>query len=269
MPTLVYRDTGVLANRMREQSPTSIFVESTTWAIEATASVTQRGLGKFPMVPPGGVVTVISATLTLFNVDARATTRTLQLRKLLSPWTTTHACWNNRASSTPWNVAGALTGTDVDATVLATGTCPTTANTSFDMTGAGFNAYCQDILNGGTDFGYILNLIDDLTLDETFERKLAGPGAATAANRPTLTIVYTVGPPPNWTISSPTVDSDAGTVTLVVTLDAPALSGGFSGEVDTYDITAVAGVDYVAQVAEPFFIAEGGTTGNIVITLLP
>lgn len=271
MPTLVYRDTGVLANRMREQSPTSTVVESTTWALEATASLTQRELGKFPMVPPGGVVTVVSATLTLFNIDARATTRTLELRKLLSAWTTTHACWNNRASSTAWNVAGALTGTDVDATVLATGTCPTTANTAFDLTGAGFNAYCQDVLNGATDFGYILNLIDDLTLDETFERKLAGPGAVTAANRPTLTIVYTVGPPPttpNWTISSPTVDSDAGTVTLTVTLDAPALPGGFSGEVDTHDITALAGVDYVAQVAEPFSIAEGDTTGDIVITLI-
>lgn len=84
----------------------------------------------------------------------------------------------------------------------------------------------------------------------------------------TIAIAQSAGPPPNWTISSPTVDSDAGTVTLVVTLDAPAPSGGFSGEVDTHDITALAGVDYVAQVAEPFFIAEGDTTGDIVITLL-
>lgn len=268
MPTLVYRDTGVITHQMRQESPTGVTGTGTEWNMEAAVGSHIRGFALFPMVPPGGTVTVTSATLTLFNVTARATTRTVQLRKFLSAWTTTHACWNNRASGAPWNVAGALTGTDVDATVLATGTVPTTANTAFDLTGAGFNTYCQDILNGATDYGFIQNLIDDLTVDESGVRRLAGPTAATAAQRPTLTIEYTVGDPPNWTISSPTVDSDAGTATLTVTLDAPAISGGFSGLVNTYDITALAGVDYVAQVAEPFSIAEGDTTGDIVITLI-
>lgn len=95
--------------------------------------------------------------------------------------------------------------------------------------------------------------------------------AASIGGRATGFIVRASGvapTPPNWTISSPTVDSDAGTVTCVVTLDAPAPVGGVDGLVSTYDITAVAGVDYVAQVAEPFSIAEGDTTGDIVITLI-
>jgi len=113
------------------------------------------------------------------------------------------------------------------------------------------------------------NLIDDLIVDEVGNRDTAGPLNATADNRPTLTIDYTTGTPVNWTINSPTVDSDAGTVTLTVTLDAPAPGGGFSGLVNTYDITAVAGVDYTAQVNVPFSISAGNTTGNIVIPILP
>jgi hypothetical protein len=77
------------------------------------------------------------------------------------------------------------------------------------------------------------------------------------------------GPPPNWTISNPTVNRNAGTVTLVVTADAPAPVGGLSGVVNTYDIVAVAGTHYTAQVAVPFSIAAGQTTGNIVVPILP
>jgi hypothetical protein len=77
------------------------------------------------------------------------------------------------------------------------------------------------------------------------------------------------GPPPNWTISSPTVNRDAGTATLVVTLDGPAPGGGFSGLVNTYDITAIAGTHYTAQVDVPFSISAGNTTGNIVVPILP
>ena len=269
MPTLVYRDTGVLAHRMRQESPTSVYPTATGWGLEAVVGSHFRTFGSFPMAPPGGTVTVTSAILTLFNVDARATTRTVQLRKLLSPWTTTHATWNNRVSGVAWNVAGVLTGTDVDATVLATGTCPTTANTSFNLTGAGFNTYCQDILNGATDYGIILNLIDDLTVDETGFRNIAGPLNATAANRPTLTIEYTTGTPVNWTINSPTVNSDAGTATVVLTLDAPAGAGGVNGFFSTYDITATAGADYTARTAVPISIAEGGTTANLTVPILP
>ena len=104
------------------------------------------------------------------------------------------------------------------------------------------------------------------TADGLHPTSLAHEAMAARLRTAYAAIVFVV---PNWTISSPTVDSDAGTVTLVVTLDAPALSGGFSGLVNTNDITAVAGVDYTAQVNVPFSIAEGNTTGNIVIPILP
>lgn len=267
MPTLIYRDTGVSLKNIRQESPTSVYGNGTETPLEAVTSSHNRALGSFPMAPPGGVITVTSAVLTLFNLYVRATSRTVEMRRVLVPWNPLQTSWTRRnLTPTLWTNAGVI-GADASE-VIATGTVPAAANTAFDLTGAGLISYCQDILNSGTDNGYLLNLLDDLTVDETGHRGIAGTTNATAVRRPTLTIEYTVGTTPNWTISSPTVDSDAGTVTLVVTLDAPALSGGFNGFVNTYDITALAGVDYVAQVAEPFFIAEGDTTGDIVITLI-
>lgn len=275
MPTIVYRDTGVISQIINEAAPTTTYgLSASSCLLEATSATNvSRAFLQFPMVPPGGTITVSSATLGLWcdNGSSRATTRVVQAHNLLSARAAAQTSWNNKATATPWAVAGVLGGAEVSGTVIATGTFPTAAQTGFNMTGAGLIAYCQDVLNGATDYGLILNLIDDQTVTETGTRTFGGPTNATTTKRPTLTIDYTIGAPPtppNWTISSPTVDSDAGTVTLVVTLDAPAPVGGVDGLVSTYDITAVAGVDYVAQVAEPFSIAEGDTTGDIVITLI-
>lgn len=273
MPTLVYRDSGVTFQRIRQESPATIYsTNGSEEPLEATTGSHNRQMCKFPIAAPGGTVTVTSATLTLFNLSARATSRTVEMRAFTEAWDPLAVSWTRKTPTGPvlWTVGGVIGGPEVGS-VIATGTIPAAANTSFDLTGAGLTAHCQSCLNSGTDFGFLLNLLDDLTVSEVGYRGLATPANATAARRPTLTIEYTVGPPPttpNWTISSPTVDSDAGTATLTVTLDAPAISGGFSGLVNTYDITALAGVDYVAQVDEPFSIAEGDTTGDIVITLL-
>lgn len=269
MPTLVYRDTGVIFQRIRQESPTAVFSGGETETpIEAASTSHNRVIGEFPMVPPGGTVTVTSATLTLSNLYAVPITRTVQMRRVVTDWVPAQTSWANRTTNPdPWATPGVV-GSDTGA-VIATVTAPTGANTAFNITGAGLVTYCQDVLNGGTDFGFLLNLVDDLTISDPDPWFLGGTTNATATRRPTLTIDYTTGTPVNWTMNSPTVNSDAGTVTLTVTLDAPAPGGGFSGLVNTYDITAVAGVDYTAQVAVPFSISAGNTTGNIVIPILP
>jgi len=271
MTTVVYRDTGVTFQRIRQESPTTIFsTNGSEQPLEATTGSHNRQMCKFPIAAPGGTVTVTSATLTLFNLYARATSRTVEVRAFTEAWDPLAVSWTRKTPTGPvlWTVAGVIGGPEVGS-VIATGTIPAASNTSFDLTGAGLIAHCQSCLNSGTDFGFLLNLIDDLTVDEVNYRGLATPDNATLTRRPTLTIEYTAGTPVNWTINSPTVDSDAGTVTLTVTLDGPAPGGGFSGLVNTYDITAVAGVDYTAQVDVPFSISAGNTTGNIVIPILP
>lgn len=270
MPTLILRDANVQDTRIVKHNPNSNFSGDSAMFLEAASATNQARIPiKFlDLVPPGGVVTVSAATLSFYNADAVGSTKGVEVRRFLQPWTLAQATWNNRATGTPWAQPGVLGGAEVDATVLATGTAPTGANTAFSLTGAGLVAYCQAVMNGGADYGLLVNLLDDATVWDGIARHIRKSSNATAVWRPTLTIEYTVGTLPNWTISSPTVDSDAGTVTLVVTLDAPAPVGGVDGLVSTYDITAVAGVDYVAQVAEPFSIAEGDTTGDIVITLI-
>jgi len=271
MPTLVLNTTAQTQDtRIRKLVPSSNFAGDAALYLGAVSTSDQdRILIKYlDLVPPGGFVTVSAATLSFSNADAAGSTGAVEVRKFLQPWGYTTATWNNRDTGTPWNVAGALGGDEVASTVIATGTAPTAANTTFSLTGAGLIADCQAIMNGGPNNGWLINLLDDATSWDGIYRRIRKSLVAIVAQRPTLTIEYTVGTTPNWTISSPTVDSDAGTVTCVVTLDAPALPGGFSGEVDTYDITALAGIRYVAQVDAPFSIAEGDTTGDIVITLI-
>jgi hypothetical protein len=269
MPTLVYRDTGVTFQRIRQEAPTNIHTTNgSEQPLEATTTVHNRQMCKFPIAPPGGAVTVTSATLRLYKQFSGAPSRAVEIRAFTEAWSPASVSWNRKTPTGPinWTVPGVIGGPEVGA-IIATGVVPS-GIAAFDLTGAGLIAHCQSCLNSGTDFGFLLNLVDDLTVPEVGYHSLATPDNATAANRPTLTIEYTTGTPPNWTISSPTVNSDAGTVTLVVTLDGPAPGGGFSGLVNTNDITAIAGTDYTAQVAVPFSIAAGQTTGNIVIPII-
>ena len=271
MPTLVLNTTAQTQDtRIRKQVPVGNFSGDAALYLGAVSTSDQdRILIKFlDLVPPGGFVTVSSATLSLRSADAQASSRGVEVRKFSQPWGYTTTTWNNRDTATPWSVAGALGGAEVASTVIATGTAPTAAG-NFILSGAGLIADCQAIMNGGANDGWLVNLLDDSTSWDGLYRRIVKSSNATPSNRPTLTIEYTVGTPVNWTINSPTVNSDAGTVTLTVTLDAPAPGGGFSGLVNTYDITAVAGVDYTAQVAVPFSISAGNTTGNIVIPILP
>lgn len=276
MPTLVLRDTGVVSQIINENSPTTVYaVSASSCMLEATSATNvHRTLLQFPIVPPGGVVTVTSATLGLWcdNGSSRATTRVVEAQELLSAWTAAQTSWNNKATATPWATPGVLGGAEASGVVMATGVFPTAAQTAFNVTGAGLLAYVQAKLNGAPDYGFILNLIDDLTVTETGNRTLGGPANATVTKRPTLTFEYTVGPPPttpNWTISSPTVDSDAGTVTSVLTLDAPAPAGGVNGFFSTYDITATAGADYTARTGVAISIPKGGTSTNLTVPILP
>ena len=270
MPTLVLRDANVQDTFVTKHQATTNHSANPSLYLEAVSTTNQgRMLIKFSdLVPPGGVVSVSAATLTFTNADVVGATKGVEVRKFLTAWGYSTTTWNNRDTGTPWAVAGALGGADVDATVLATGTAPTTT-TSFNLTGAGLITYCQAVMNGAADHGLLVNLLDDATVWDGISRRIRKSSSGTAAQRPTLTVEYTTGTPVNWTINSPTVNSDAGTVTLTVTLDAPAPGGGFSGLVNTYDITAVAGVDYTAQVDVPFSISAGNTTGNIVIPILP
>lgn len=272
MTTLTLRDTGVTDTHIQKNTPTTNYgADQSFYVSAATSANIWRGLIKFAgLAPPGGVITVSSAVLTLKNRDAAASSRVMEVRRLLSTWDHLQATYNNRLTGTSWNVAGVIGGTDVNATVLATGTMPTGAETFFNVSGAGFNQYVQDVMNGViTDYGLLLCVIDDTTVFDGINRRVGASDNTTPTNRPTLVVTYTTSTPPTISTTDVTVTNLSGTATVTITLSSEALVGGVSGTVNTANITAVAGVDYTAQTGVAFSIPEGQTSGTITIPILP
>lgn len=272
MTVLTLRDTGVTDTHIQKNTPTTNFGSAQSFYVSASSSANiWRGLIKFAgLAPPGGFITVSSAVLTLKNRDAAASSRVMEVRRLLSTWEGLQATYNNRITGTPWNVAGVIGGTDVDATVIATGTMPTTSETNFDVSGAGFTQYVQDVMNGAiTDYGVLLCVINDTTVFDGINRRLGASDNTTATNRPTLVVTYTTSTPPTVSTTDVSVTNLSGNATVTITLSAAALAGGVSGTVNTADITAIAGVDYTAQTGVPFSIPEGQSSGTIIVPILP
>lgn len=272
MTTLTLRDTGVTDTHIQKNTPTTNYgADQSFYVSAATSANIWRGLIKFAgLAPPGGVITVSSAVLTLKNKDAAASSRVMEVRRLLSTWDHLQATYNNRLTGTPWNVSGVIGGTDVNATVLATGTMPTGAETFFNVSGAGFTQYVQDVMNGViTDYGVLLCVSDDATVFDTVPRRLSASNSTIATNRPTLVVTYTTSVIPTVSTTDVTVNNLSGNAVVTITLSSDALVGGVNGTINTADITAAAGVDYTAQTGVAFSIPEGSASGTITIPILP
>lgn len=218
-----------------------------------------------------GPVTINSATVKWRRVNnVTAPSRNVELRKLLVAFSETQATWNSRLTATAWGTAGAIGAGDVDATVLATGSMPATGSpTYFDISGAGLTSWVAGIVDGSItdDFGFTISLENPTTTGSgDFDLNSSND---TNGNRPYLEIDYTTIAYPTASISDVTVNNLSGNAVLTVTLSSDALVGGVAGLINTNDITAIAGIDYTAQVNVAFSIAEGESSGTITIPILP
>lgn len=270
MTTITLRDTGVTDTHIQKNTPTANFGTALSFYVSAASLANiWRGLIKFAgLAPPGGVVTVSSAVLTFKNRDVAASTRVMEVRRLLSAWDELQATYNNRLTGTPWNVAGVIGGTDVDATVLATGTMPTTAETSFNVSGAGFTQYVQDVMNGAiTDYGLLLTAINDATVFDGIDRRIGARDNATATNRPTLVVTFTTTTPPDATITDWS-GTNLGTAQFTVTITPAAPAGGCSVDYSVAPGTAVPGVDY-NPVSGTLNFAQGESSKVVTVPLIP
>jgi len=268
MTTVTLRDTGVVDTRIPNgvNSNSNFGTENFLGMSRASSGAVKRSLLKFPIPVPGGVVTVSNAVLKLHNNDAVGSTAIVEVRRLLSDFVLLEATWNKRNTSTNWNVAGALTGTDVDATVIATGVSPTTAETQFDLSGAGFTQYVQDVMNGSADYGIIASLVSDLSYDGE-ARRHSSSRDPTATKRPTLVLEYTAMSV-SASIGDVSVDRTDGTATVPVTLSGPAPVGGVTVNYATQDDTATAPAYYTAATGTLTF-AEGESTKNVTVSITP
>lgn len=235
----------------------------------ATSGQVSRACMRFDLSGIAGQVTVSAANLSLFYADDAGATRTVEMRKLLSAFVESQATWSNRVSGTAWNVAGALGGTDVDATVIATGVAPGTVNTRFTVAGAGFTQLVQDWINGvAINNGVILSVLDDTTTFDGVLRRVASNTNSVAANRPTLTITYTPVAPPSVSGADVLCTKHDGTTTITVTLSEAAPVGGCSVDYTTQNGTAVAGQHYTA-ISGTMAFAQGEQTKTATATIAP
>lgn len=215
---------------------------------------------------PGGV-TVTSATLTIVNADAAGSTRAIEVRELLTPVNEAQATWIRRVSGTNWNVAGALTGTDVESTVIATGTMPTGAGASFTASGAGLNALCKAWIEGTKPvYGVIVNVLDDTATFDAVNRRVRTKESADGA-RPTLTIVYDTIAVPTISVGDVTVSNVSGTASFDVTLSS-TYGSDVTVDYATQDDTATAGIDYTATSGTLTF-TPGQTSKTVTVPILP
>lgn len=260
---------GVLDASMQQSTPTNAIGTATTSYLDApTGASTKRHLMTLDLTPFAGETVIVSAaSLSILNADAAASTRTVELRELLTTFVEAQATWNSRATGVPWNVAGALTGTDVAATVLATGVMPTT-NTRFTVSGAGFTSWLQSKINSGaTSCSFILSVIDDTTVFDGINRRIANHEHGTASVRPWCDIDFVVTTPPNISVGDITVNNLSGTATFTV-----SLSGSYALPVTvdyaTADDTATAPGDYTATSGTLTF-APGESVKTVEVAIIP
>lgn len=261
---------GVLDTVIQQSSPTTTSGSVDRFQVSlAVAGQERKSLLQFTGLSNiVGPVTVSSVVLSLFRLNnVTAPNRLINCKKILRAATEAGASWNNYAAATPWQTAGALGALDIDNTVLATGTIPSTGNQRFTVSGAGLTALVQDVINGVVSNPWLILEVATATI-ESGDFDIASTQRATESQRPYMEVTFT---PLTANASMPDVECTKfdGTVTVTVFLDAPAPVGGVNGTINTSDITAIAGVDYVAQTGVAFNIPEGDTTGDIVITLLP
>lgn len=217
-----------------------------------------------------GAVVINSANLKWRRSNTVAgPSRNLEVRRLLVSFGETQATWNSRLTGTAWGTAGAIGAGDVDATVLATASIPTSGGAYFNISGPGFTAWVAGIVDGSitTDFGFTVSLENPTTSGGgNFDFNSSN---STNGLRPYLEIDYTTIAYPTVSTTDVTVNNLSGNAVVTITLSSDALAGGVNGTVNTADITTIAGVDYTAQTGVAFSIPEGQTSGTITIPILP
>ena len=263
---------GVLDTVIQQSSPSTTSGSVDRFQVSlAVAGQERKSLIQFTGLSNiAGPVAVSSVVISLFRLNnVTAPNRLINCKKVLRAVSEAGASWNNYAAGTPWQTAGALGALDVDATVLATGTIPSTGNQRFTVSGAGLTALVQDVINGVVSNPWLILEVSDPGTVGSGDFDIASTQRATESQRPYMEVTFT---PLTANASMPGVDCTKfdGSVTVRVYLDAPAPVGGVNGVLNTTSAghTAMAGLDYTAQAAVPFSIAEGQSSGQVVIPLL-
>lgn len=205
---------------INEQSPTATNDSANVlFVYSAVAGQRRRGLMIFTglsNISPS--VTVSSVTLALRNALTSANV-TLNVHRILRPWTASQACWNLRSTGNSWASNGGLNATDVDMTPIATVSVLTSTD-FYSITGnSALNSLVDGWINGTIPNYGLMFVRDTDTVYDGVLTQIYGGLATVSASRPDLTVVYTAGSPPPTVSTNPDVSVvEGGSAVHTVTL---------------------------------------------------
>lgn len=259
---------SITAYALQKATPTAVQGGVSVY-IGAMSALAIGRLALFVTLPGGlsGTGTVTNAKLYIRNADAMSAGVPFELRSFATAPVAGQATWNSRLTGTAWAVAGALTGADVNATPIATGTASTT-DSAFFVQGAGLDTWVQGCIDGSIAVkSLILSAVNDTTSFPAATQNRVRCDGGADGQRPYLTFDFTPTALPNATISDPVVSRISGTATFTVTLSSTYASDA-SVNFATADGTATAGVRYTTTTAT-VTIPAGQTTGTVTVPILP
>ena len=177
---------GADDTRIRSDQPTQLFGSSPKVEIDGNPNFSSLMKWDLSSVPANA--TVLSATITVNAVNSSQDQ--FELYQLMRPWVESEANFNQAAAGKAWQVAGASGTSDRSSVVLGAITAPQTGMTTVQLNAAGIAAFQSWIANPQSNNGLIFQDYTDATTDDLdFESS----EASTVANRPKLTLVYSVG----------------------------------------------------------------------------
>ena len=207
-------------------------------------------------IPAGSTVTASSLTLNITNL----TNGSYPLYGLLRPWIENQATWTSYAAGSDWQTAGAQGSLDRNAAAIGVLGPVGTGLQTITLNAAGVALVQSWVDNPAQNFGLII--ADSTTTDGA---DWDSSEAATASNRPRLTVDYVSPGGPTATPSdtpvapTPTATAVPGTVRFAVIGDFGDAS---AEEADVANLVAGWNVDFVTTVGDNRY---GATTFDQVI----
>ena len=141
--------------------------------------------GIFQTIPAGSIIESIDITIQVTN----RSTGSYGVYQILAPWTETDATWNESATGTNWQVAGAEGALDRGTSVLGTVSASSTGSYTFSLNSNGRAVVQAWVDDPNSNHGLI---IADTSVSNGLD--IRSREAAIAAQRPELTISYTSAP---------------------------------------------------------------------------
>ena len=137
-----------------------------------------------------GPVTVTNATLSILRGGTHDGDSTCSAYRLLRNWVETEATWNVYSTGNSWSTAGAAyNNADRDVDLSAAVILDTIGDLEWkDFSSAQLAADVQDMINNGSNYGWVLFLNTSPVAWHVF----VSSEDVTTTNRPKLTITYTV-----------------------------------------------------------------------------